>query len=107
VGALRPSMADLSRLLGREPPSRLAQLAADAPKRDAANPKREDNTDRRELGETAAAGLVTAATPALDILERIARVLDRPVALTSVCSTRLPYALAGSLSRGRAWASGQ
>ncbi|MGH8904914.1 MAG: hypothetical protein ACRDYA_25325, partial [Egibacteraceae bacterium] len=54
VGALRPAMADLSRLVGRKPPSVLAQWAADAvkpaePVETAAPTAKESPTDRYEL----------------------------------------------------------
>ncbi|MGH8904048.1 MAG: hypothetical protein ACRDYA_20810, partial [Egibacteraceae bacterium] len=57
VGALRPAMADLSRLVGREPPSVLARWASDAVKPEepaeqagtAASNAKESPTDRYEL----------------------------------------------------------
>ncbi|MGH8897684.1 MAG: helix-turn-helix domain-containing protein [Egibacteraceae bacterium] len=64
VGALRPSMADLRRLLDREPPQALADLAL---------PPEEEA--RHDL---LASGLVVATTPPVDALERIAHALGRP-----------------------------
>lgn len=63
VGALQPGMAGLRRLLDREPPEVLADLA------------RAEETRRRDF---LASGLAAVATSPVDALERIGHALGRP-----------------------------
>ncbi|MGH8909775.1 MAG: helix-turn-helix domain-containing protein [Egibacteraceae bacterium] len=101
VGALRPAPADLRRLLRREPPRALSELASSG--------WTEEATARREL---LASGLAAAAAFPLDTLRGIAESLDRPVGLDDLllllarsggpgaCSISLaPAVLAGAAAR--------
>ncbi|MGH8902619.1 MAG: helix-turn-helix domain-containing protein [Egibacteraceae bacterium] len=65
VGALRPGMACLRRLLDREPPQALVDLAL------------QEGEETRRL-DLLAAGLAVVATSPVDALERIAHALGRP-----------------------------
>ncbi|MGH8932762.1 MAG: helix-turn-helix domain-containing protein, partial [Egibacteraceae bacterium] len=72
IGALRPTMEQLRRLLGQEPPRALATLTQDA---DESWRQNSDAFHRRVLLSSLAA--VAVASPH-DTLQRIARALDRP-----------------------------
>lgn len=92
VGALRPSMADLGRLLGRKPPSGLARWTSDTPAEQARSPAtdaKEPPADRRMFAIELPAA-VTASVALPNLADPLRAEID---ALTGAYATTSPQKL--------------